>query len=184
MMKRNGSVWITLGLLLIAAALFLTGWNLLESQNAGNTSTAVISRLEENLPSAARTEITPVVTEPEHPPVQQNLPDFIRNPDLEMPVETIDGNEYIGVLEIPSQGLELPVVSRENTENLRKGPCRYAGSAYTNNLVIAGHNYRQHFGPVRDLRYGDVIRLTDLDGNVFRYEVVDMETTPRRAWKQ
>lgn len=70
------------------------------------------------------------------------------------------------------------MVSRENTENLRKGPCRYAGSAYTNNLVIAGHNYRQHFGSVLDLRYGDVIRLTDLDGNVFRYEVVDMETIP------
>lgn len=70
------------------------------------------------------------------------------------------------------------MVSRENTENLRKGPCRYAGSAYTNNLVIAGHNYRQHFGPIRNLSYGDVVRLVDMDGNVFRYEVVDMETIP------
>ena len=58
------------------------------------------------------------------------------------------------------------MVRRENTENLRKGPCRYAGSAYTNNLVIAGHNYRQHFGPIRNLSYGDVVRLADMEAMI------------------
>lgn len=184
--KRSG-ILIALGCVMLLGALGLTGFNFYTEQKAGDVSFATMEVLRVELPERNHHPDAPVI--PTGTETGQDgdlalletgleIPDHVLNPQMDMPSRVIDGTEYIGVLEIPSQGLELPVVSRENTENLRKGPCRYAGSAYTNNLVIAGHNYRQHFGPVRDLRYGDVIRLTDLDGNVFRYEVVDMETIP------
>lgn len=58
---------------------------------------------------------------------------------------------------------------------LKIAPCRYAGSAYLNNLVIAAHNYERHFGGLKRLTVGDAVRFTDVDGNVFNYTVVELE---------
>ena len=60
---------------------------------------------------------------------------------MEMPTVEINGQECIGTLEIPSLGLKFPVISEWSDEKLKKAPCRYSGSAYLNNLIIAGHNY-------------------------------------------
>ena len=49
---------------------------------------------------------------------------------MPMPEETIDGRSYIGVLEIPSLSLQLPVIGSWSYAELREAPCRYAGSAY------------------------------------------------------
>lgn len=40
------------------------------------------------------------------------------------------------VLEIPSLGLTLPVISQTSSGNLLKAPCRFFGSAYTGNLQL------------------------------------------------
>ena len=58
---------------------------------------------------------------------------------------------------------------------LQKAPCRYSGSAYTDDLVLGAHNYDAHFGRLKKLSYGDAVRVTDLDGNVFSYQVADIE---------
>lgn len=39
------------------------------------------------------------------------LPDYMLCPDMEMPVKTIEGVDYIGILTIPALELELPVIS-------------------------------------------------------------------------
>ena len=88
----------------------------------------------------------------------------------------IDGYAYIGYLSIPSLGLELPVMSEWDYTRLKIAPCRYAGSVKTDNLVIAAHNYRRHFGPIKKLAIGDEVYFTDVDGIVFCYEVVEMVT--------
>ena len=72
--------------------------------------------------------------------------------------------------------MELPVISEWSSSDLNVAPCRYAGSAYSNNLVIAAHNYRSHFGRLDNLSPGDEVVFTDVDGNVFRYEVIELET--------
>lgn len=38
------------------------------------------------------------------------------------------------------------------------------------------YNYATHFGRIRELSYGDRVIFTDMAGNVFVYEVADMET--------
>ena len=104
------------------------------------------------------------------------IPDYVLCPDMEMPVETINGIDYIGVLEIPALELELPVISQWSYPDLKTAPCRYSGSAYLNNLIICGHNYTSHFGNLKNLWEGDVATFTDMDGNVFTYKMVERET--------
>lgn len=105
----------------------------------------------------------------------ESQPVYVRNPDMEMPILQINGNSYIGVLDIPSKGLSLPVMSEWSYPRLRIAPCRYSGSVYSGDIVIAGHNYARHFGPIRSMKPGDAVVFTDGDGNVFNYEVAEVE---------
>lgn len=57
---------------------------------------------------------------------------------------------------------------------LRRSPCRYTGSAYTDNLVICGHNYSAHFGNLKRLTKGSDIVLTAMNGDVFSYKVEEV----------
>lgn len=47
---------------------------------------------------------------------------------------------------------------------------------YLKNMIIAGHNYRTHFSGIKRLNPGDSVVFTDADGNVFSYEVTEIET--------
>ncbi|MCD7733265.1 MAG: sortase, partial [Oscillospiraceae bacterium] len=88
----------------------------------------------------------------------------------------VDGDSYIGVLSIPSFGLELPVLSEWSYAGLKNSPARYTGSASAGNLVICAHNYERHFGNIKDLDIGAEITFTDVTGTVYEYEVIEVET--------
>lgn len=151
------------GLLLFAAALVLTGMNLLEDQQAGAKSERVRKELERQVPETLLQTAGPEV------------PDYMLYPEQEMPVSEIGGQDYIGILEIPSLQISLPVMSQWSYKNLKTAPCRYYGSAYKENMVIAGHNYRAHFGGLRSLSPGAQVKFTDMEGNGFVYEVAGIE---------
>ena len=162
--RRGGTFLIVMGLLLIVAAFFLLGYNLYDEYRAGESAKHVVTILQKSFMQAG------LEPDPEEPP------DYILNPDMEMPVAEMEGHYYIGILEIPSLKLSLPVMSEWSYPNLKLAPCRYSGSAYTGNFAIAGHNYRTHFGPVKNLKAGDQIRFTDIKGRSFFYEVQTVET--------
>lgn len=180
-MKRNrkqaGTIWIAMGLLLIAAALCFAAYNLYDSLRAQRASDDIIAQLEQ-LPGEEPTEpVRETVPEGETAPVETiSVPDFVRFPDMEMPVERIRGIDYIGVLRIPALEMELPVTSWWSYDHLQVAPCRYTGSAYLRNMVICGHNYPSHFGNLKNLTEGDLATFTDMDGNVFTYRMVERET--------
>lgn len=90
----------------------------------------------------------------------------------EMPEMEIDGHFYIGFVSIPSLGLELPVMTDWTYPQLQIAPCRYSGSMYSDDLVIMAHNYPKHFGKLFDLRIGDAVSFTDMDGETVQYFVV------------
>ncbi len=92
-----------------------------------------------------------------------------------MPAVEIDGHGYIGTLEIPALELTLPVMDRWSYPNLKLAPCRYKGSAYLDGLIVAGHNYRTHFGRLDQLRTGAEVCFTDVEGNLFLYTVAQLE---------
>ena len=163
-MKR-GAFWIHLGLLLIAAALFLSAYNEMESHEARNSAQQVIAQMCQALP-------TETAAETEAPAI----PEYLLDAEREMPVQTINGRDYIGVLTIPSLELELPVLSQWDYPALKVAPCRYSGSLYQDNLIICAHNYASHFGKIKNLRVGDTAIFTDMDENVVRFQLAAQET--------
>lgn len=173
MKNKKGFVLISIGLLLVAAALFLTGYNLYGEHRAFRSVKQVVVRLDEFFPAEAA-ESTPSVSTGEMEEIE--IPDYVLNPNMEMPVTNIDGQDYVGLLSIPVLDLELPVISQWSYPRLKIAPCRYGGSAYTGDLIIAGHNYKSHFGSLKNLKQGDTVSFTDMDGNVFTYEVAVLET--------
>ena len=189
---KKGKILIVLGLLLVAAALGLTLYNVLDSQRAGKASASVLEQLAPQVEQAAQN--APVylpadvthLSEPEIDPVTGRAepveyPDFVLNPQMEPPAQQIDGNSYIGILSIPSLEQSFPILKECTDDNLRIAPCCYSGSPYLNDFVIAGHNYTTHFGSLGAVRIGDSVQFTDLDGNVFDYEVMEVTTLPANA---
>lgn len=170
MKSKRGTAWINLGLLLLAAALFLAAYNRNESYQAQQQSDVVLEEMSEALAQTVPAQTVPGQTEP------PELPEAMEEPLREMPVRTIRGRDYIGVLTIPALELELPVLSQWDYTNLRIAPCRYEGSVYNGSLILCAHNYSSHFGRLKSLREGDVVQFTDMDDNVYTYQVVGLET--------
>lgn len=173
MTRRKIGNWLMAGgLLLIAAALALTLYNLWDEKRAGNAVQEIMARMPEG--SAAQDG----AGAGDGAQIGRDtlvIPDYQLNPDMEMPVIEIDGNEYIGSLAVPALGLTLPVMSGWSMGKLKLSPCRYSGSAYKKNLVIAGHNYRKHFSGLKSLPVGEQIVFTDMAGNIFSYRVEKTE---------
>ncbi len=149
---------------MVAAAVLWTAHNLYEQYNAERLSDEALSKMSFD---------TPLTSEDVGETV---IPDYILNPDMDMPTEDVDGTLYIGKLDIPALGLSLPVISEWSGEDLKKAPCRYSGSVYKGNMVIAGHNYRRHFSGIKNLPAGNEVTFTDIAGNVFSYRVAETET--------
>lgn len=166
-MERNkrGRLCKRLGAVLIAAALLLSGYNLWDDLRAARAADAALASLlagERDAGDAA-------------------LPDYLLHPEMEMPTIEVDGVAYIGSVYIPAVSLYLPVVSAWSDAALRLAPCRYSGSAYLGDMVIAGHDYRAHFRSLRQLDIGDQVMFTDVEGHSFYYEVAEVETLPATA---
>ena len=88
----------------------------------------------------------------------------------------IAGYKYIGYLTIPALKLELPVIDDWSYEKLKTAPCRHTGTAQSDDLVIAAHNYKRHFGLLSQMNPGDTVLLTEMDGTVNSYALVKVET--------
>ena len=151
--KGTGSIWTSIGLLLIAAALLLCAYNIWDSGRAAASARNILAAMPDALPE--------VSDEDEE---QTDTMDTVQ----------VDGNEYIGKLYFPTLDLTLPVMADWDYDKLKIAPCRYSGTT-DGNLVIAGHNYRSHFGPINNLQPGDEVRFTDVNGQQFVYQVVETE---------
>ena len=174
MMSKQGKICVGIGLLLLAAALFLTIYNFWSDAMASVSSNTALEYLKPD--NKEHTGVSLPVLPSGETLEEAYFPDYILNPEMDMPEKEVDGQKYIGVLRIPALSLELPVISEWSYPGLKESPCRYTGSAYLNTMVIAGHNYFSHFGHLKNLSLGDEITFTDVDGNVFRYEVIELET--------
>ena len=104
-----------------------------------------------------------------------SIPDYVLNPNMDMPEVDVNGMSCIGTLEIPSLDLNLCVTSTFSDDNMKQLPCRYYGSVYKNNMVIVAHNYWFHFGRLNTLKSGDEVIFTDASGNQFKYSVDAMD---------
>ena len=177
------------GLCLILFAFGLTAYNIWSENKAGRESEKIVEVLTGGTAEAAEPDGSEAVYYDGYEPEEDlnaeysepEEPMYITYPEMEMPEREIDGSRYIGVLYIDDLGLELPVLSELSYPGLRSAPCRYKGSAYSGNLIIAAHNYKTHFGNIKNLSPGSVVRLVDIDNNEFTYVVQTTETLPGTA---
>ncbi|MDC7294473.1 sortase [Butyrivibrio sp. DSM 10294] len=154
MKKLSGYFYILLGIVFLGTAAFIVKNNLDENASAGEASDHLLSEVIEQVPDV-------VLASEDHG---------------DMPVVDVEGRSFIGTVQIPGLGLLLPIQSEWASDNAKVSVCRYEGSAYENNLIVAGHNYIEHFGRLEELTTGDSVVVTDMNGKSFYYEVVNIET--------
>jgi sortase A len=170
-MKRAGTGLIAVGLFLLVVSGIMLGYNIWDDRRAKASCQTVLQQLEPYT-DPAPTQQTQTTAKTALP---QEVPLYVTYPEMEMPTVDIEGNDYIGRLDIPALGLSLPVMDQWSYPNLKIAPCRYTGSVYEDNMVIAAHNYTSHFGTLKYLRAGDQVIFTDASGNVFTYQVAEVE---------
>ena len=249
-MRKKGSILIAIGLLLLAAALLLTLYNIWDAHRADVAAQTAVQALKEMIPTLrtapeqerqpgspeavlpdsreeagediqresegetgmkSKREALMKSTEPSREnserEILKSLPEkapeqsraeprtesedgakeatkrltinhfFAEIPqDREMPTKMLNGYQYIGVLDVDSLELSLPVMDRWDYERLKVSPCRFAGNVYQDNLVICAHNYAHHFTPLKYVPIGTEVKFTDMEGNTFRYAVSSFET--------
>lgn len=182
-MNKKGIFSMILGLLLMAAALYLGVQNVQDGLRAGEAAHEAVVSLQEELPqrelrpASKRKIYQPELFQyfnPEQIPKETTPEEPVIIPAMATTVEK--GYEYIGVLTVPSLDLTLPIMAQWDYDRLQIAPCVYTGSYYTNDLVICGHNYATHFSPLRTIPLGAEIYLTAVDGYVYRYLVDNVET--------
>ena len=157
MNRKIGNTLILLGLLLLLGAGGLTAYNIWDGIRAERASQHIIQEMD----------------------IGQDLVEALdREPDddPEMPVIEVEGYYYIGILEIPSLQLTLPVMDRWDYTRLKISPCVYSGSYKTDDLVICAHNYARHFSPVKRIDIGADVYLITVDCRVYHYQVTNRET--------
>lgn len=158
------------GVGLLLSALLLVIFNLWDDQRASRQTEAAVAMIQQVRQQNIDEESSLLPQAEEY-----QLPFYEEFPNVEMPVITSEGIDYIGTLEIPSQDLSLSVIDTWSYPNLKKSPCRYSGSVYTKDIILCAHNYTTHFGCLASLEPGTALLFTDCDDNVFAYEVTVME---------
>lgn len=100
-----------------------------------------------------------------------NLPEYINLP------RTWKGYEVIGKIEIPKLNLEKYILSKTSNEALKAAVTKTAGPRVNEigNLCIAGHNYTQTFGKLKELEIGDILFLTDTYDRRIMYKIYNMD---------
>ena len=165
MRKWIGVICVFLGVACILGAVGFVVYNRWEDKNAEQVAQVLL----EDVQSIIQEKV-----EPEQP---EAMP-------TEMATVKVGSYDCIGVLSVPVLNLELPVLTEWSYAKLKKAPCHYYGTYYEKDFVIAAHNYKSHFGRLSQLQAGDIVIFTDVNGADYCYEVVLLETLPKKATQE
>lgn len=169
MKTKIGIASVVLGAVLISMALGLYLYNAREQKQAADAVDLVMPQLVEAILLRQDSQVEDTSA------LEEDAPIIVTQPQKKMPVVEIDGDPYIGFVGIPTLELELPVMDDWSYQKLKKSPCRFTGDMYSDDLVVMAHNYNRQFGPLKNLRVGDIVTFTDMDGETFRYAVVAVD---------
>ena len=172
MKSKLGIICIILGVVLISGALFLTLYNMHQENAAQEAVESIMPQLMDQIEVNKENNPTSPENENDHD-LELKVPvELLTEEDKKMAEIEIDGYPYIGYLSMPTLGKELPIMSTWSYPQLKVAPCRYSGSLRGEDLVLMGHNYVSHFGPISRLEIGDPVIFTDVYGNITEYVVV------------
>ncbi|MBR5490611.1 MAG: sortase [Oscillospiraceae bacterium] len=113
-----------------------------------------------------------------------SLPNVDKDEEGEIIYPEMDTADYyglamIGIIRVPSCGVELPVLSDWSYNKLEYAPCRYSGNIYAGDLVLMGHNYTCHFKPLKKVALGAEVEFEDVNGIVWKYRVDAIDSIHR-----
>lgn len=163
--KRTGIVLTVMGAVLMFSALLLFQHNKNEAANAGKAADTALRELRTVI-REYDVSLEASITQPE---------EIIDTPEA-LTAVNINGYDYVGYIAIPDLELELPIMEECDYARLQVAPCLQFGSPLTDDAVIAGHNYKQHFLPLHDIEVGAYVTFTDMTGRVMEYTVAEVKT--------
>jgi sortase A len=172
MKNKIGTSLMILGGVFVLSALALLTWNIRDAKRAEESISYIMPQLVGST-AVPQTETEETTESTEADDINNGgMADYsIGHPTVKM----VDGYSYIGFLSFPTLDLELPVMEQWDYKRLRIAPCRYSGSIATDDLVVAAHNYKKHFGTLKTLNVGDTVYFTDMDNNIYTYRVAKTE---------
>ena len=146
-------VCILAGVCLIAGAiitLFLWQWNI-----------NVSIRKSQDYVNTLRTSI---------PAPQSAVPEERQNNI--MPVLSVAGTDFVGVIEMPRYSSVLPVCA--NWGHASKYPSLFSGSIYNRTLQIGATSQKGQYDFYREISVGDTVLFTDTSGNCYTLKVTSL----------
>lgn len=149
----SNRIFIWVGICLLAGAavlLILWQWNMQASQEKADAYVQTIRTL---------------IPEP-----QDAVPEERR--DNSMSVLSVDGTNFLGILEMPRYGSTLPVCAEWGS--VSKYPCCLSGSVYDRTMQIGATTQKGQYDFYREISVGDSLVFTDVEGNRFSYVVTDI----------
>ena len=157
MMSRKNDVvrkvFIIIGVCLLVTAmllLFAWQWNIHMSEQKAKEYVSVIREL---------------IPEPQGAVQEERR-------DNTMSTLSIDGTDFVGILELPRFESDIPVCA--DWGKLSKYPCRFSGSVYDRTMQIGGTSQKGQYDFYRDISVGDSVCFTDMEGNRFSYSVTNI----------
>ena len=126
-----------IGIILILIAALLVGYNIKSARKAEIKSEKVMEILKTEYKLPKLDEYIPVSTDPTVLPEINEYEDLLSKNEKS---ENIDGNSYIGIIQIPSLEIELPVQKEWTYKGVEISPCKYSRSANRNNLCVEASN--------------------------------------------
>lgn len=150
-MNKFSKYLIILGILCILLSITLYIKNKYQELDTGKKSKEILDIIETKINVSNKEEI------------KSNTEDLVLN---------ISGYDYIGVINIPSLNIKLPIMRETDYDRLAISPCKYYGNINTNDLVLCAHDYVNQFGKISNLKEDDIVIITDVLGNNYVYKVV------------
>ena len=92
--------------------------------------------------------------------------------DNTMPVLSLNGSNFIGILEMPNYASALPVCA--DWGQVSQYPCCLGGSVYNGSIQIGGTSQKGQYDFYREISVGDTLFFTDMTGNRYAYTVADL----------
>lgn len=156
MLKNKYSLWkailITCGILLLITSVSILTVTIIQEKNIKVDCEKAAEFIEEVIPSR-----------------EAGIKEDRSN--NEMPCVSYDGQDFVALLSVPENSINLPIRASWNTGYIKKVPCRFDGNPYDGSLVIGGCDSEGQFDFVSTLDNGDLITITDMTGTEFTYTV-------------
>ena len=154
MKKRTNQLCVLMGICLLVVAalvLILWQWSIHKSQQE---ATKYVQIIHTSIP------------EPQGAPLEERR-------DNTMSVLSINGKDFVGILEMPQFGSVLPVCA--DWGEVSKYPCRLDGSIYARTMQIGGTSQKGQYDFYREISVGDTVIFTDVEGNRYTYTVTNLQ---------